>query len=1197
MLGGVSAMPSSPGLGGFGSPQQPGASPNGIGKHFDNMSTSQIKAQTIEAVRRESRGAGALALLKAARNQIVAAHDYEGKGDLKNALASYTKGGTLVRAALDSTEYRRESAGGVVHKECLEFQKSYSVDMASRMSAIEEKLKALEKNEDGPNTTSMGGIQDRIQALKDNGLQVAAGGDAPNPKRFSQQGSKYPTPPTSPRVFTTPNAPSPATMMSPLVPSTPISTSSSPHALVSPSSFGPPSPVSTPSSSPVHMFPPTLPSVPQISPSSRTLSISSTEAKFPSISELDETFALPSVPTGLSNGSGSGSSVSRDLPIPPESSSSSPSFRNFLPIERPSSTPVTPTLHSFVSRPASPSKPQIPHKPSGLGLSTHAATSSKPPLPNSGTAFPKDLQGYLRDHNVLLLDVRNRVDFDKAHIKLESVVCVEPVVLMRSGLTAERLEDSMFNAPTNETTMFKNRDKFDLIVVYDQSSQTMGPSTSPMSILVRLISEQAFTKLLRRMPMMLVGGFDAWRRDIGDLEIARSHPPPLPRTTPPNGSSGLPAPISFTTSASSASMSNGFSNSGSLTNGMSSTTSMSNGFSSLSPMMNGSASSSSMASTSSDSHQVWTPRSRADTNPAPQGASFSHRPNYSLDQNIGHSRSPAEITYPSNHQSSDYNRTRRPTVSRAPASAGPSAFSHGIPENFSPPSLGSPPMVNGSSSITYPSFAPRTSPSVAGAPIPPPSIASPPQASINPSLSRRRSDYIDQSQEAVSSLHQRPPIDYPSQHIIRPPPAIAPSALERQERPRTTPKAPASSNDPPRIPSDYAPTYWHDISVGTSGLKNLGNTCYMNAPIQCLSATLPFAQFFANGRWKAAVNTLNPMGSKGILSGSFAKLVHSMWSGDLPYIAPIDFRKAVCHLNSQYNGSNQHDSQEFLSFLLDGIHEDLNRLLVQPTFTRTPEQEAELERLGPQIASEQEWRLWKTRNDSVIVDFFQGQFRNRLQCLTCHTTSTTYNVFSILQLPIPHGRSSKVPLQSCMDAFFNTEILEKEDAWDCPKCKTKRRATKHLSLARLPPILVIHLKRFEINGRFSDKIDTFVDYPLKSLDLTNFMPPPLPPGADKSQLNGGVPMSADDPRSQLPPYRYNLYAVTNHSGNLTSGHYTAFIADRDGWKSCDDSSIRPVDEKQVVVRYRFVFGMSCNLMVVQNQRAYVLFYKRMKNTA
>ncbi|KAJ6488088.1 ubiquitin carboxyl-terminal hydrolase 4 [Mycena vulgaris] len=1168
MLGGVSAMPTSPSLGGFGSSQRPGSSANGIGRHFDNMSTAQIKAQMIEAVRRESRGAGALALLKAARSQIVAAHDYEAKGDLKNALASYTKGGTLVRAALDSTEYKRESSGGVVHKECLEFQKSYSVDMASRMSAIEEKLKALEKTEDGPNTTSMGGIQDRIQALKNNGLPL---GDAPSSKRFSQQGAKYPTPPTSPRVFTTPNITSSATLMSPLVPSTPVSTSSSPHALVSPLSFGPPSPTSTPSSSPVLTFSPTLPPAPQIPPPSRSLSISSTEAKFPSISELDESFALPSVPTGLPTGSGSGSSVSRDLP-------DSTSFRNFLPIDRPSSTPVTPTLNSFVSRPGSPSKPQIPLKPSGL--SAHAATTAKTPLPNSGTAFPKDLLTYLRDYNVLLLDVRNRADFDKAHIKVEAVVCVEPVVLMRSGLTAERLEDSMVNAPTNETTMFKNRDKFDLIVVYDQSSQTLGSSTSPMSTLVRLISEQAFTKLLKRMPMMLVGGFDAWRRDIGEPEIGGSQSTPLSRTTPPNGSAGLPGPISFTPSSGSTSMSNGFSSSASMTNGFSSTAPMINGFSS-STSMNGSGSTSSMASTSSEPHQVWTPRSRADTNPAPQGPSFQHRQNYSLDQ-TGHSRSPAEITYPSNHQSPDYGRplSRRPAVSRAPPSAGPSSFPHSISENFSPPPLGSPLIVNGSSSITYPSFAPRMSPSMTGSPVPPAPIASPPQASINPSLSRRRSDYVDQSQEAVSGLHQRPPIDYPSQHIIRPPPAVASSALERQERPRAAPLVPPSASDPPRIMSDYAPTYWADISVGTSGLKNLGNTCYMNAPIQCLSATLPFAQFFANGRWKNAVNTLNPMGSKGLLSGSFAKLVHSMWSGDLPYIIPMDFRKAVCHLNSQYNGSNQHDSQEFLSFLLDGIHEDLNRLLVQPTFTRTPEQEAELERLGPQIASEQEWRLWKTRNDSVIVDFFQGQFRNRLQCLTCQTTSTTYNVFSILQLPIPHGKSSKVPLQSCIDAFFNTEILDKDDAWDCPKCKTKRRAAKQLSLARLPPILVIHLKRFEIHGRFSDKIDTFVDYPLKSLDLTNFMPPPLPPGADKSQLNGGVPMSLDDPRTQLPPYKYNLYGVTNHSGNLTSGHYTAYIADRDGWKSCDDSSIRPVEEKQVA----------------NNQRAYVLFYKRVKNT-
>ncbi len=156
----------------------------------------------------------------------------------------------------------------------------------------------------------------------------------------------------------------------------------------------------------------------------------------------------------------------------------------------------------------------------------------------------------------------------------------------------------------------------------------------------------------------------------------------------------------------------------------------------------------------------------------------------------------------------------------------------------------------------------------------------------------------------------------------------------------------------------------------------------------------------------------------------------------------------------------------------------------------------------------------------------------------------------MLQLPVP-SRSGKIHLQKCLDAFFNHEVMEKDDAWsvpffqspllfgdpcsfnrDCPRCKTKRKATKQLSLARLPPILLIHLKRFETRGRFSDKIDTFVEYPLKALDLTNFMPPPLPTGADKGQVS----IDPSDPRTQLPPYRYDLYGVTNHYGNLSSGH-------------------------------------------------------------
>jgi ubiquitin carboxyl-terminal hydrolase 8 len=556
--------------------------------------------------------------------------------------------------------------------------------------------------------------------------------------------------------------------------------------------------------------------------------------------------------------------------------------------------------------------------------------------------------------------------------------------------------------------------------------------------------------------------------------------------------------------------------------------------------------------------------------------------------------------------------------SAAPLARRPAIISRGnstsnfSPPTFSPPLTSSATLVNGHSNqpITYPSFNRRSSVQALNTPYSPsvtvPTTSSsnlnydgisPPPVAVSPSLSlyRRNSRGFDRSDSSMptsgtsnNSLRSSTAtiVEYPT--VLRPPPPAAASPLaERQDNrprqpvftpgvhsPNTVAKLPNGLIKPPRIPSDYPVTYWSGIQIATTGLKNLGNTCYMNATIQCLSATVPFARFFNDGRWKTAINYHNSLGTKGHIAMAFATILHELWHGDLPYITPFEFRKSMGSHKSQYATSDQQDSQEFLSFLLDGIHEDLNRVISKPNWTKTPAQEAELETLLPQIASEQEWMLWQTRNDSIIVDFFQGQLRNRLKCSTCGQTSTTYNAFSLLQLPIPSARGGKVPLQKCFEAYCNREIMEGDDAWDCPKCKTKRKATKELSLSRLPPILIIHLKRFESNGRFSDKMDTLVDFPLQSLDLTDFMPGPLPSGADKRTMNV---ISPEDPRTQIPPYRYDLYGVTNHYGNLTSGHYTAFVASRGGWMLCDDSSVRAVDAKQVV-----------------NQRAYVLFYKRTK---
>lgn len=132
--------------------------------------------------------------------------------------------------------------------------------------------------------------------------------------------------------------------------------------------------------------------------------------------------------------------------------------------------------------------------------------------------------------------------------------------------------------------------------------------------------------------------------------------------------------------------------------------------------------------------------------------------------------------------------------------------------------------------------------------------------------------------------------------------------------------------------------------------------------------------------------------------------------------------------------------------------------------------------------------------------------------------------------------------------------MDKADAWNCPVCKKPRKATKRLSISRLPIILLIHLKRFSFKGPFTDKIETQVNLPVTGLDLTNYMPPPLSPAlAAQYAAQQGVPVS----RSQVPPFVFDLFACSHHAGSLSSGHYTASIRNgkEGGWTYIDDSRV------------------------------------------
>ncbi|PWZ01155.1 UCH-domain-containing protein [Testicularia cyperi] len=194
-------------------------------------------------------------------------------------------------------------------------------------------------------------------------------------------------------------------------------------------------------------------------------------------------------------------------------------------------------------------------------------------------------------------------------------------------------------------------------------------------------------------------------------------------------------------------------------------------------------------------------------------------------------------------------------------------------------------------------------------------------------------------------------------------------------------------------------------SRGLRGLNNLGNTCFMNSALQCMSNTYELQQYFVSGVYRDELNKSNPLGMGGAIAEAFGNLVNNLWNGQGGSFWPREFKYALSRFAPQFSGYAQHDSQELLAFLLDGLHEDLNRILKKP-YIEAPDWEGGNERDLVAFAKRQ-WDIYKARNDSVIVDLFQGQYRSTLVCPDCGKVSFKFDPFMYLTLPIPNKRMWK----------------------------------------------------------------------------------------------------------------------------------------------------------------------------------------------
>ncbi|GMI81462.1 hypothetical protein HRI_001815500 [Hibiscus trionum] len=293
-----------------------------------------------------------------------------------------------------------------------------------------------------------------------------------------------------------------------------------------------------------------------------------------------------------------------------------------------------------------------------------------------------------------------------------------------------------------------------------------------------------------------------------------------------------------------------------------------------------------------------------------------------------------------------------------------------------------------------------------------------------------------------------------------------------------------------------------------AGLENLGNTCFLNSVLQCLTYTEPLAAYLQSGKHQ---NSCHIAGFCALCA--IQKHVSRALQSSGRILAPNDLVSNLRCISRNFRNSRQEDAHEYMVNLLESMHKCC---------------------LPSGVPSESP----KAYERSLVHKIFGGRLRSQVKCLQCSYCSDTFDPFLDLSLEIVKADS----LLKALKNFTAAELLDGgERQYQCQRCKQKVKATKQLTVYNSPHVLTIHLKRFQAHN-LGQKIDRKVEF-VSTIDMKPFVS-----GSNEGHL------------------KYTLYGVLVHRGWSThSGHYYCFVRTSSGmWYSLDDNRVLQVSERTVL---------------------------------